>query len=115
MTPEALFAYLVQRRVDEDIIQEVMVRYLRASEPPRNPKAWALKVAWRIRLDRKTKGPGVRMGITTISLPDTLQSPQASPLKVAEDRERLRRVFAQPANPYCRYWADYRALLQSQR
>ena len=53
MTPEALRDYLITRRVDEDIVQDVLVDYLAA--PPgsiRYPKSWAWRAAQNQAIDR---------------------------------------------------------------
>ena len=104
MTPEALRDYLITRRVDEDVVQDVLVDYLAA--PPgsiRYPKSWAWRAAQNQAKDR-AKYDNRR-------LPDNrpfLQMPSHEPsaLRVAAGKQELARAFKQ--GPYKRRVGHYK-------
>lgn len=91
MTPEALSAYLIAYRFDEDVVQDTLVKYLTSPVPIEHPKTWAWKVASRLAGKARRKS-----GRTTPlnSIPVLRASDSSSnPLKQAVDRQELSKAL----------------------
>ena len=88
---EELLAYLLSRCIQEDLIQDVILAYLKHPTPISNPRIWAWKRLEWLRVDEARRAKVVRSG--SHYLPETtVIRPEASPLRVAEANQALSRV-----------------------
>ena len=88
MTPEALRTYLITRRVDEDVVQDILVGYLAAPAGSiRYPKAWAWKAAQHRAMDLDRQ----RNRYEPLTVPPAAHEPD--PLRVAVGKQELTRAF----------------------
>ena len=82
MTAEALSAHLYSVGVPDDLVQEVMVRFLKAQKPIRHPKSWAYKCVQRLKIDASRLPP-------TEAIPQGQADSGADPARILEARTRL--------------------------
>jgi predicted RNA polymerase sigma factor len=96
----AVIGILVRRGADfasaEDAVQEALIRALEAwpDDPPRDPKAWLVAVAWRrfldaARAEASRRGREVAVGV----------EPPAGPAPAMDDTLRLYFLCAHPTLP----------------
>lgn len=109
MTPEDLSAYLLDKGLDPDAVQDVLVEYLTwTGEPIRYPKAWAWRRVYYRTMDHYRK-EGMRGH--RVDLPANLVSTAPNPLTQAEQRQQLER-FAQTMKTSCRASHNWSLLRQ---
>ncbi|MFF5288746.1 RNA polymerase sigma factor [Paractinoplanes globisporus] len=96
----AVIAVLVRRGADfasaEDAVQEALIRALEAwpDDPPRDPKAWLVAVAWRRFLDAARSEASRRGRELAVEI-----QPPAGPVPATDDTLRLYFLCAHPTLP----------------
>ena len=114
-----LRAYLLHPAsgLNEDVVQETLIRYSRMNPSPRYPKAWCLKVARNL-MNMERRHDKIVLDYSVTPPDDLPLQENRDPLRFAESRQELGRYMEHRATKK-RSWrggylTDYRKLQEDQ-